>query len=732
MATVIQGLTFQLAAPIDATQVSIDVRNLKDSRGIPITAMPAGATKIYFTIEPQSPANEEICSFSGITDKGNNIVTLTGCERNLNPQPPYTALASNVPHGNGVDCILSNNPQFYLTFAQTDQVAAITALWTFSVFPRKSGSLTPTLPEEFITKSYADGLAIAGAPDASTIQKGIGKITTAPSTVLGNPTISNATPAIITLALHGLIANDTIQLTTSGTLPTGLLPSTTYYVISAGLTVNQFEVSLTQGGVAINTSSAGSGTHTLIRTTPYFVGNDDPRVPTQGENDAMVGTLGVPATANKYVTDGDTSNGADQSQLTRNASILVGEADATTKNNKVAQSFIAGKVSAIGASLYKDANTGAFTGNVIISLQADTAGSPSGVALATVTISNANYNAIPVGDFNVIFAAPFATVVGTTYWLVTECSTADNANHPNLGTNSAGGYASGIVKRRNVTDGWTTVATIDLYFKILTSIGGRVPRADANGFINYFPPFDRDSGTTDTYQIEMDGVTAYIDGQMFIFVAPTANVGNATLNVNNLGNINILKQFNVTLSDNDIVAGMVVMVVYDSATTSFQMVSSVAASFKAFLDSSGTLVTVTGVAETTMFTKSVPANSMGANGFIEGRLTVEHNNLAATHTATYRIKFGGTTILTVVITANSANDVRGEVLFKIANAGATNSQVGSAIAVMGFRATEFSVSVSGTSAIDTTSAQSLVATMQASNAANVENSKMYALSIFKS
>lgn len=73
--------------------------------------------------------------------------------------------------------------------------------------------------------------------------------------------ISNASPAVLTKAAHGLVAGDSVILTTSGTLPTGLSLLTTYYVISEGFTTGAFEVSATLGGAAINTSSAGSGTH---------------------------------------------------------------------------------------------------------------------------------------------------------------------------------------------------------------------------------------------------------------------------------------------------------------------------------------------------------------------------------------------------------------------------------------------------------------------------------------
>lgn len=73
--------------------------------------------------------------------------------------------------------------------------------------------------------------------------------------------ISNASPAVFTLTAHGLSVGDAVVLSTSGSLPTGLTVGTVYYVIAAGFTANQFEVSTSPGGTAVNTSSSGSGTH---------------------------------------------------------------------------------------------------------------------------------------------------------------------------------------------------------------------------------------------------------------------------------------------------------------------------------------------------------------------------------------------------------------------------------------------------------------------------------------
>lgn len=90
--------------------------------------------------------------------------------------------------------------------------------------------------------------------------------------------ISNASPAVFTGDHHCLMAGDKITLTTTGTLPTGLATATDYYVISAGLVqgaAGTFRVSATKGGSAINTTGAGSGTHSFTTTNSGTVGYPD-------------------------------------------------------------------------------------------------------------------------------------------------------------------------------------------------------------------------------------------------------------------------------------------------------------------------------------------------------------------------------------------------------------------------------------------------------------------------
>lgn len=96
-----------------------------------------------------------------------------------------------------------------------------------------------------------------------------------PAVRTATATISQATPGVVTWNAHGLAENTGVVFTTTGALPTGLTAGTTYYVKTV-LTANTFTVAATRGGTAIDTSSAGSGTHTVTTvpsgTENYFVG----------------------------------------------------------------------------------------------------------------------------------------------------------------------------------------------------------------------------------------------------------------------------------------------------------------------------------------------------------------------------------------------------------------------------------------------------------------------------
>lgn len=116
-------------------------------------------------------------------------------------------------------------------------------LSTTGSLPANLLSSTPyyVLADSFTANSFKVGLTLTGA----------------------TCTISNASPCVVTSTSHGFVAGDKIRFLTTGTLPASLAVGTIYYVLTDGLTPDTFKISLTSGGTAINTSTAGSGVHSF-------------------------------------------------------------------------------------------------------------------------------------------------------------------------------------------------------------------------------------------------------------------------------------------------------------------------------------------------------------------------------------------------------------------------------------------------------------------------------------
>jgi hypothetical protein len=118
------------------------------------------------------------------------------------------------------------------------------------------------------TGSVVTGLHATVGGGRNNIASGSGSVVSGGGGIAANFTVTIASPAVFTLANHGLVAGDSVYFATTGALPTGLEPLTNgteqYWIISDGLTENEFQVSDSEGGVAIDTSGSQSGTHTLF------------------------------------------------------------------------------------------------------------------------------------------------------------------------------------------------------------------------------------------------------------------------------------------------------------------------------------------------------------------------------------------------------------------------------------------------------------------------------------
>lgn len=376
---IVADFTTQLASEIAVGGTTATLSSATDDDGV---ALPSG--RYYFTLDGANSNKEHIsCTLSGTSLTNIKSVSRQGVET--------TGVARK--HRIGASIGITD---FAHIMMMNNLLKGSTS---FDYASPLGYDASPTLSNQnhFATKGYADALSIQGAANASSSVLGITKLSADPATnmgsvgvmtSLGTATITIATPGVVSLASHGLVADDIIQftttgalptgitanlnyyvistgltggtfqfstslggaavnttgtqsgvhtlsklatisiganatinfishnfeagdtiyLTTTGALPTGLTPSTTYYVISTGLTANSFRIAATLNGSAITTSGTQSGTHTLFSTVPMSVGDNDGRVPTQSENDALIGQSqsGVSST-NRFEDYNDTA-----------------------------------------------------------------------------------------------------------------------------------------------------------------------------------------------------------------------------------------------------------------------------------------------------------------------------------------------------------------------------------------------------------------------------------------
>lgn len=126
----------------------------------------------------------------------------------------------------------------------------------------------------------------------------------------GIVTISQASPAVVTLANHNLSANYPIYFQASETMPTGLSANTLYFVKTV-LSANTFTVSSSIGGAAINTSSGYSGVITII--APSYATMSNSNFSSSSGTDVSAGVIKY--TIFSYIYQHETSNNADGSPI---------------------------------------------------------------------------------------------------------------------------------------------------------------------------------------------------------------------------------------------------------------------------------------------------------------------------------------------------------------------------------------------------------------------------------
>lgn len=351
--------------------------------------------RCILTIAPQSSTEIEFASFTGFSTPD---ISVTGAIRGLSFNSNTSISVNQHFHATGTPVIISFGTHDFIDI----QDALVTLL------------------------DLINSAIVSGAVLASDIAIGITELTAAVGATVGVCTISIANPAVITKASHGLHIGNVVQFTTTGTLPSPIVAGTNYYILTAGFTVNSFEISATPEGTAINTlAGSQSGVQTLVNQTPRAVGENDTRLSpvslatlTAGMVAALAGDNGTPSASDTYVTQSGFQNGAEVYAVTTGAANTFEASLTPTPASLIA-----------GMTLRLKANFG-ITGASLLAITG-----VNGATLGTVTMTIASpavftltSHGLVAGDivkFTTTGALPTGLTVGTKYYVISSGLTAN-------------------------------------------------------------------------------------------------------------------------------------------------------------------------------------------------------------------------------------------------------------------------------------------------------------------
>jgi hypothetical protein len=193
---------------------------------------------------------EEQISFSGLTANTNGTTTLTGVKTVL-CKSPYTETSGIAKqHSGGSSVVVAVTSGLLNQFVDSTNAETITGEFTFISTARPKYDTHPTFvaDEEIIDKKYADDLAIAGSPDASTTVKGIIEIATPAQ--MGAGTASGETGALLVPPNSQLVKtssgagdeNKVPVLDSAGTLANGFVDKARTWGTVQSFTANNCQI----------------------------------------------------------------------------------------------------------------------------------------------------------------------------------------------------------------------------------------------------------------------------------------------------------------------------------------------------------------------------------------------------------------------------------------------------------------------------------------------------------
>jgi hypothetical protein len=486
---------YQAGSGVIIGATSIVLTTFSDIYGNVLTMTDFGS-KGYGTCESDT-TNEESFTFTGVVANANGTYTLTGISTAL-AKSPYTETSGLVrAHSGGTKVVISDTTAFWNTFANLNNAN------TFTILPQSAA--TPTANADFVTKLYADQLAIAGAPNSTLTVKGIVQLATQAQVLAKIATGSTGAALTITpdVLPSTLLSDYKVDTGSANAYAIAPAPAVTAYTVGQIFSFKAVNANTTASTINVNALGVKSikrmdGSALLANdilagqiVVVEYDGTNFIMISPTGNSVNFNGSAQYPANDGQFITKvnigevfprGETVNGATTPvpvvliDDTFQEEFLSGQdADAgkVTTGNKLAFGFkLQGAITLTTLKVYLK-KASAPTDNLIFTIQTDNAGTPSGTPVTNGTANSIAGPGLTTSYVltTVTFGSTVTLAANTQYWLVAaRDSTASDTNYYRLnGIADANKYASFTGSTFNASS-WSTGAVVP-YVQLICTTG---------------------------------------------------------------------------------------------------------------------------------------------------------------------------------------------------------------------------------------------------------------------